>query len=172
METADEADYLYSFIGKYVISFQWAEAKLEEIVQLSEGFANWTSTAEQLVNLPVAKKINLVEEIVAKGEAFPGVLTNADWLLHFRATLELLRAEARRRNRIVHSFYLFDFMDIGGPPLGSFRARHDGAIENHWLSVSETKAIFAELAEVSFELAQAHLQLVAWKATQEPTPES
>jgi hypothetical protein len=36
-----QADKLYLFIGKYVISFQWLESKIDEMFHLSDGHLDY-----------------------------------------------------------------------------------------------------------------------------------
>ena len=86
------------------------------------------------------------------------------WTEDFAALLERLRQEGRRRNGIVHSQYLFDFVEAGMPPLRSDRRIKDGVVgfEREELDSERTEAIFKELAMLAVELSQARMQLIHW----------
>ncbi|MGY8678307.1 hypothetical protein Q2941_10860 [Bradyrhizobium sp. UFLA05-153] len=70
----------------------------------------------------------MVQSIVHSPEIADGSQQQEAWLKSFDEIMQRLRTEATRRNKIVHSLYIFDFMEIGHPPLRSKRTRKTGEI--------------------------------------------
>lgn len=165
----EEADRLYRFLGQYVVVFQWMEAQLDQILLLAYGHENWAETQTRLVGMRNAEKINAVKAVVMAPSPFGRRIGRPGWTESFDELLERLRQEGRRRNAIVHSQYLFEFVEAGMPPLRSDRRKKGGAaeFEQEDLDSERTEAILKELAMLAFDLSQARVQLVHWYAAEE-----
>ena len=161
-----EADRLYSFVGQYVAIFQWMEAQLDQILLLAYGHGNWAKTQAELAGMRKVDKITAVEPVVMAPIPFGRRTGRPGWIEGFAALIERLRQEGRRRNSIVHSQYLFEFVEAGMPPLRSDRRKKDGVAEfdQEFLDSERTEAILEELAVLAFDLSQARIQLVHWHA--------
>lgn len=165
----EEADRLYRFLGKYIVTFQWLEAQLDQILLLANGHENWGRAQIRLAGMRNIDKISAVEKVVMAPRPFGRRAERPGWTEGFEALLERLRHEGRRRNGIVHSQYLFEFVEAGLPVLRSDRRRKDGVaeFEREDLDSEQISAIFNELAMLAIDLSQARLQLVHWYAAED-----
>lgn len=157
-----EANELFLFLGKYIAFFQWMESKLDQILLLARGEENWTETQYELANMRNSDKISAVEAAVLAPKPFTLKDRRPEWVSYFSELLERIRAEGRRRNSIVHSQYLMDFLEYGMLALKSDRRRINGKIEfqHERLDKERREIIMDELSKLAFELSQGHLQLV------------
>lgn len=167
--TDQEADRLYRFLGQYIIIFQWIESQLDQILLLAHGHENWEKTQTMLASKRNVDKFHAVEAVVMMPRPFGRRAGRPGWTEAFTTLLERLRQEGRRRNGIVHSQYLFEFVEAGMPPLRSNRSKKDGATEfdREALDSARTEAILREIAMLAFEVSQARMQLVHWYAPNE-----
>ena len=111
-----------------------------------------------------SQKIDFVQAIVKSSAIANGDPFRAEWLTSFDELIQRLRAEGTRRNGIVHSVYILDFMEIGKPPLRSKRRRKKGAPDFDQEEIDAkfiTRAI-SQIAELSFDVGMAFIQLVHW----------
>jgi hypothetical protein len=163
--TAAEITRLFQFIGTYVVLFQEIEAKLDQIILVAIGHDR-SHIGEGVVSfLSHAQKIDLIHAIVRSSAIANGDPFRAEWLTSFDEVIQRLKVEGTRRNKIVHSVYILDFVEIGAPPLRSKRKRKRGDIG---LDQEEIDAKFigratSELAELSFDIGMAFTQLVHWR---------
>ena len=162
----EEADRLYRFLGQYVAIFQWMEAQLDQILLLAYGYENWVSTQTKLAGMRNIDKINAVEAVVTAPSPFGRRPGRHKWAAGFATLIERLRQEGRRRNRIVHSQYLFEFVEAGLPPLRSDRRKKDSVAEFNQESLDSERieVILKELTALAFDLSQVRIQLVHWYA--------
>lgn len=162
----EEGDRLYLFLGRYIATFQWIEAQIDQILLLANGHENWERTQTELAGMRNVDKIDAVERVVMAPRPFSRKAGRPGWTKDFAALLERLREEGRRRNGIVHSHYLFEFVEAGMPPLRSYRRKKNGTVEfeREDLDLRRTEAIFKDLAVLAFDVSQARIQLVHWYA--------
>jgi hypothetical protein len=162
--TDDETDRFFRFLGQYVAIFQWIEAQLDQIILLAHGHENWSNTHAKLANLRNAQKIADVKKVVTGLGPFERSKEHTDWCAHFANLIVRLRQEGRRRNDIVHSQYLFDFVEAGMPPLRSVRRKENGKVvfEQEFFDLKRMDIILEGLATLAFEVSQARIQLVHW----------
>ncbi|MGD0185210.1 MAG: hypothetical protein ABSC25_08155 [Roseiarcus sp.] len=162
--TTVEITRLFQFIGTYVVLFQDIEAKLDQIIMIAIGHDR-PHVSEGVVSLlSHAQKIDLIHAIVRSSAIANGDPFRAEWLASFEDVIQRLKAEATRRNKIVHSAYILDFMEIGAPPLRSKRKRKRGDFD---FDQEDIDAKFigratSELAELSFDVGMALTQLRHW----------
>ena len=53
-----EAERFYSFVGQYVISFQWLEGQIDQMFLLARGHDEWNETHHWLAGLRNVDKVN------------------------------------------------------------------------------------------------------------------
>jgi hypothetical protein len=117
-----------------------------------------------LAHLSNSQKIEIVQSVVHTSAIASGGKIQREWLRSFDEVIQRLRTEAMRRNRIVHSLYLFDFMEVGGPALRSKRRRTKGEIglDQEWVGATYIGRATSEVNELSFDLGMALAQLRHW----------
>jgi hypothetical protein len=111
-----------------------------------------------------SQKIDLVQSIVHSSEIADGSQQQEAWLKSFDEIMQRLRTEATRRNKIVHSLYIFDFMEIGHPPLRSKRTRKTGEIsfDQAQVDAAYIDRATSDVAELSFDVGMLLVQLRHW----------
>jgi hypothetical protein len=163
-KSAAETKRFFQFIGAYVILFQEIEAKLDQIITMGVGREK-SHVGEYVVSiLSHSQKIDFVQAVVKSSAIANGEPFHTEWLTSFDELIRRLRSEATRRNSIVHSVYILDFMEIGGAPLRSKRRRKKGSLDFDQEGIDAefiTRAI-SELTELSFDVGMAFIQLVHW----------
>jgi hypothetical protein len=84
------------------------------------------------------------------------------WCEQFKQTTQRLHDERQRRNALTHSQYLFDFVEIGYPPLRSFRTKQPGdqLFSQEYLSKDVQIEFLSRLVELAVEVNFLHIQLV------------
>lgn len=156
-ENAEEQ--LYSFIGKYVISFQWLEGILDQVYSLSYNLRKKADVDAELATLSFAQKSVAVKELILTSDAFAGGRTIEGWPQRIEEFFRRLDNERERRNAIMHSQYLFDFLAIGQPPMRARRQR--GNRERYVyedMSIDNIDRILQEMAELCWEANLIHMQ--------------
>lgn len=149
----EEADRLFRFVGEYVISFQWLEGKIDEIVLLSRGTENWSESQYWMAGksnaekIEVLKSLALSEEVVAK-------ITLHDWSTRVYNLVERLHDERRRRNSILHAQFMFDFLAIGAPVVRTHIKRQgaEPLFDQEELSSERCDDIMGEIGRLAFDL--------------------
>ncbi|WP_026793239.1 hypothetical protein [Pleomorphomonas oryzae] len=160
-EAVLESERLYNFIGKYVISFQWLEGKIDEIYFLAKGAENRMPTIEWLSKKTIAQKIDGICSLIHDGETFRPVKIDG-WYDKVSSVVARLHQERDRRNSILHSKYLFDFLAIGIPVLRT-RARRQNevvSLDQEYLSPDRCRQIMDEIGFLSFDLNMIFVQLL------------
>ena len=162
----EEVDRIYRFLGQYIAIFQWVEAQLDQILLLAYGHENWTETQRKLAGMRNVDRIDAVEAIVKAPSPFGRRLGRPEWIEDFSTLIMRLRQEGQRRNGIVHSQYLFEFVDAGMPPIRSHRRKKDGVAGFDQISLDSewTEEVLQDLAILAFDMSQARIQLVHWYA--------
>lgn len=156
---ANSEEQLYSFIGKYVISFQWLEGILDQIYSLGDNLPAKADIDAKLATLSFAQKSIAVKELILTGDAFAGGCTMEGWPQRIEEFFRGLDNERERRNAIMHSQYLFDFLAIGQPPMRARRQR--GKRERYIyedMSIDNIDRILQEMAELCWEANLIHMQ--------------
>ncbi|MGJ4890157.1 hypothetical protein ACQR1Y_18290 [Bradyrhizobium sp. HKCCYLRH3099] len=163
MEKA-EIERLFQFIGAYVVAFQDVESKLDQIIQLAIGLDRPHVSHCVIRTLSNSQKTDLIQSVVHSSEVADGSPSQRAWLASFDEVLKRLRAEASRRNKIVHSMYIFDFMEIGCAPLRSKRTRKVGELsfDQEQVDASYINEATTEVVELSFDAGMLLVQLRHW----------
>jgi hypothetical protein len=169
-ENQDDSKYqaeikrLFCFIGSYVVAFQDIESKLDQIIQLAIGLDRWHVSHNIITLLSHSQKIDLVRALVHSSQIADGTEHKQRWIESFDEVIQRLRAEATRRNTIVHSLYIFDFMKIGAPPLRSKRKRKFDAIafDQEHIDADSISQATSDVTKLSFDIGMALVQLRYW----------
>ena len=148
----EQAERLYAFIGKYVISIQWFESKIDELFLLAKGHDKWSETQAWLAGLFFKNKIRRFHNL-ALADGRPMLHDTEDWTRKITNLRRRLDAERERRNGILHAQFLFDFLAIGHPVLRSRIKDDHGAPEfdQEYLSPERCDEILTEVAQLAFE---------------------
>ena len=157
LKNATDARKLFEFIGTYVVIFQDIEAKLDQVEQSHIG--------EYIIStLSNSQKVDFVQAIIKSSAIANGDPFRTEWLASFYELVQRLRVEGTRRNSIVHSVYILDFMEIGAPPLRSKRKRKRAApgFDQEEIDAQFITRAISEIAELSFDVGMAFTQLVHW----------
>ncbi len=159
-----EIKRLFHFIGSYVVVFQDIDSKLDQIIQLAIGQDRWHVSHSVITLLSHSQKIDLVRAVVHSSQIADGTEHRQRWIESFDEVIKRVRAEASRRNKIVHSLYIFDFMTIGAPPLRSKRKRKSDAMsfDQQDVDASFISNATSDVAELSFDIGMALVQLRHW----------
>jgi hypothetical protein len=161
-----ETERLFQFIGAYIVVFQDIEAKLDQIIQLAIGLERWHVSHGVIAHLSNSQKIDLVHSIVHASAIASGNTFERDWISSFDEIIYRLKGEAARHNKIVHSLYIFDFMEVGGPPLRSKSKRKRGKgeinLDQEWVDAAYISQATSEVFELSFDFGMALTQLRHW----------
>ena len=126
--TDADADALFATIGRYVILFQWIEGLLDQILLLAWGHENRADGQARLAKMRNFDKVEVVRDVVFNSPDFARVHTRPEWCSKFEALILRLHKERERRNGLVHSQYLFEFVEIGSPPMRSDCKRAEGEV--------------------------------------------
>ena len=154
----------YGFVGFFVSTFQMIEAKFDEIILICVGAEKWHIGQSVVSVLSNREKIEFVHSMVMSSAISDGTTRQREWLVAFEKIIQRVKELGDRRNKIVHSTYLFDFMKIGHPPLRSKRRKRRGKIEfdrEHFDLVSMNK-MADELLELAFDVGLMKTQLMNW----------
>ncbi|UWR27373.1 hypothetical protein K3757_05380 [Sulfitobacter sp. S223] len=159
-KAVEEAEKVYAFIGIYVISFQWFEDKIDEIFTLGKGVTNSKTTLNWLVKKTFSDKIKAFHKFAIDDEFFR-LAPQKDWYDELDIILKQLDEERIRRNGLLHSNFIFDFLAIGQPVISNQVKKENGVaqIHNHELSVEVRDGILQELADLSFRFSMVCMQL-------------
>jgi hypothetical protein len=159
-----EVERLFQFIGAYVVVFQDIESKLDQIIQLAIGLDRQHVGHGVIALLSNSQKIDLVQSIVHSSDIADESPPQEEWIDSFDEVMQRARAEATRRNKIVHSVYLFDFMKIGYPPLRSKRARKKNgpSFDQEHVDAAYLNKATTEVAALSFDVGMVLVQLRNW----------
>lgn len=160
--TEADTDAMFATLGRYVLIFQWVEGKLDQILLLGWGYENWEASQVKLAKMTNHEKVHAVEEVVLCSDEFSRVHARPEWCSHFKLLVERLHNERKRRNSMVHSQYLFDFVGLGHPPVRSSRQKVGGSVQFNQedLSKENQARLLSDLALLAMDIGFAHTQLI------------
>jgi hypothetical protein len=160
-----DTEAMFATVGRYVIIFQLVEGTLDEILLLGWGYENWADNQAKLARLSNCKKVNELKNLVLNSPEFARVHTRPDWCADFKLLIGRLHDERARRNSLVHSQYLFEFVDAGLPPLRSHRKKVkkvDGEVtfDQQHLTKAAQEKLLSDLAQLAVDVNFTHVQLI------------
>lgn len=142
-------------VGHYVIVFQWIESKVEQCLSLWWGYENHARSRDRLSNMTNKQKVDALWKEFRENPANERGRSRPDWVAKFEKLVERLHLERRRRNKLLHSQYLFDFLKLGQPVL-----QVDPQGGNLNIGTEAQHEIRRELAELALEINFAHMQVI------------
>jgi hypothetical protein len=150
-----QADRLYLFIGKYVIGFQWLESKIDEIFHLSDGHTDYEKRLAWLARQRISDKSKKLRSLVLSNCPFQTASIEG-WNERFESVMDRIDSECIRRNALLHSSYLFDFLVIGQPIIQTHleKKRMDETgfnLNQDCLTEEKQEEILIELANLSVD---------------------
>lgn len=159
-DAINEAEEVYAFIGMYVISFQWFEDKMDQIFILAKGAKNAKETRDWLVRRTFSDKIKAFQKF-AKDDDFFYPAPQDGWYDEFDIIMRDIDAERDRRNSLLHSNFIFDFLAIGQPVISNIIKKESGSakIHNVELSAKYRDCILKELASLAYRFSMVCVQL-------------
>jgi hypothetical protein len=125
-----------------VIFCQWVEDQLDQILLLAYGQENWKATQAKISKMDFKKKEDEVRSVVLEKGLFGQLQMHMQWCKQFQDLMDQVAFERQRRNNIVHSHYLFYFVESGMPPLRSNLRRQ----ETEWL-ICRKQTTFSRVLE-------------------------
>lgn len=156
----EEAEKVYAFIGMYVICFQWFEDKFDEIFTLGKGIKNSKETQSWLVKKTFSDKLKTFRKF-ARDESIFHPSPQKGWYENFDLIMDEIDAERERRNSLVHSSFLFDFLAIDQPVISTEKKKVNGEAQfvQNELSSENRDRVLKEIADLSFRFSMACVQL-------------
>lgn len=161
-DTPDACEELFAAIGKYVVLFQWLEGIVDQCLLLLWGHENWAESQYRLAKMKNSEKLDVLLREFRENPANARGRTRPDWVARFETLIQRLHEERQRRNSLLHSQYLFHFVDIGLPVLQSDRRRQGGEVnfEQKDLSPEAQRILLDDLGRLAIDMNFAHVQLV------------
>lgn len=159
---ARDAEPIYTFLGIYVAAFQAMEGVLDQILILAGGWRARSATLDRLARFSNADRIEAAMAAAREGPRFARAQAIPGWAVRIEALGQALAAERLRRNGLLHASYMLRGVELGLDAIRTHRKRRDGAVQvdQEVLSRARMDEILGELAALSFELGQVHLQLL------------
>jgi len=160
--TQDPANALFVTVGQYVVMFQWIEGLIEQSLLLLWCDTPRPNNLHRLAGMTNQQKVDALKKAFQSSPANARGRTRLDWTARFEQLTERLHTARHRRNELLHSQYLFEFLQIGQPVLRSNRRRAGGEerFEQEHLGAAAQAALLAELAMLGSDLSLAYSQLI------------
>ncbi|MEP0391880.1 MAG: hypothetical protein ABJ205_08800 [Erythrobacter sp.] len=128
-QSAVELDQVFQTIGEYVLLFQQLESQIDQALLIWWGTENWTQSQRRLEKLSFAAKLSRLKDEFKANPGNQRGRERPEWPGRFEALLNRLDAEREHRNSLVHSAYLFEAFEHGGPIIQSDRVRRQGEVQ-------------------------------------------
>lgn len=118
-EQEEEAvsERLLATIGRYVLGFQALENIIEQSLDLLWGLDKHYENSRRLAVMTNQQKVDAWLNEFRKNPLNARGRSRSDWVERFEQLVVRLHLERQRRNSILHSQYLYDFIKIGYPVL-------------------------------------------------------
>jgi len=143
--STSELDQVFQTIGEYVLLFQQLESQIDQALLMWWGTENWTQSQRRLEKLSFAGKLSRLKDEFKANPGNKRGRERPEWPGRFDALLNRLDEEREHRNSLVHSAYLFEAFEHGGPIIQSDRVRRQGEV--HFDQTQWTKNYQAEQLE-------------------------
>lgn len=161
---SDAYEKLSLFIGRYILTFQYVESKIDQMLLLATDLNRWHVGQTLLARMGYRQKVDALSAIVHSSKIARGTEHQRAWTESFDRLVKRLQDEGTRRNDIVHSLHMFEFVKIGAPVLRSRRSSNSKGFTVRNVEVDETEfdKIMAQIAMLFIDANFAHVQLVHW----------
>lgn len=154
-EHKSASEQFFATVGQYIITFQFLEAKIEECLLLWWGHENWQASRMKLASMTNKKKVDALWSEFRGNVANERGRERPEWIDRFEEIVTRMHLERRRRNKLVHSHYLFDFAHDGGPVL-----QVDPKEGLFPFTDEAQQSILKEISQLATDMGRAHLQAV------------
>ena len=128
------------FIGRYLLIFQYIEDKIDQMLLLGADLNRRHVGNSFLAAMSYRQKVEALSGIVHTSKIAQGNETQAKWVKSFGRLVKRWQDEGTRRNGIVHSLHLFDFVRIGAPVLRNSMRPHAKGVRIKNANVDEQEA--------------------------------
>lgn len=155
-----ETDRLFATVGRYVILFQLLEGKVDECLLLLWGHENWERSQARLAGMTNADRVNQLKSAFHECPENARGRTRAAWVQSFDELIELLHAEREHRNGLLHSGFMFHFLEIGHPVLMVDRKARKTGRGDTALTQSFQESMLDRILKLYLRTAHAHTQLI------------
>lgn len=159
----EQHNALVKAIGKYIILFQQLEAKIDTIFLLfsRDSFSFGQIIRSQLSN---REKIEAISTYVNENISSHKDEFSIDWLKGFNDLIGRIKSISERRNKIVHSTYLYDFLNIGHPIMISNKKlkRSELKFDNEDFNPKDFDEYIYSISSAYYEMNFIHVQLIHW----------
>ncbi len=164
MTEEQEFDKVALFIGRYLLIFQYIEDKIDQMLLLGADLERRHVGNSFLAAMGYRQKVDALSGIVHTSKIAQGDETQKEWIKAFGRLVNQWQAEGARRNGIVHSLHVFDFVKIGAPVFRNRMRPHPKGfrIKNANVDEKEADNVVAEIAQLLWDTGLAHVQLVHW----------
>jgi hypothetical protein len=158
-EADSETEKLFSWVGRYVVFFQLVESRVDECLLLLWGHENWQTSQAILADMSNADRVKMLLRLFhdcpenARGRSRP------DWVKSFEHLIDELHAERVQRNRLLHSHFLFESLEIGQPVLMVDRKSRRAGKGDTGLSEAFQKTTLDGVVNLYLRISHAHVQL-------------
>lgn len=146
---------LLATIGRYALGFQAVESIVEECLQLLWGHDHFAENHARLARMTNQQKVDALLQQFRENPKNARGRNRPEWVARFEGLIARLHAERQRRNSILHSQYLYDFVRIGHPVM-----QIDRRGENTDWTDERQNELLRTLAVLAFDTGQARIQLV------------
>jgi len=162
METkinATEVEF-FGFIGKYVLAFQSIETIIDQIILLGKGLENWDSGQKYLATNNFIKRKTKRAYTMLTNETPFNARNDIDWLDHIEDCHSRMLEECDTRAKLLHSHFIWDFVEHGGPVIRSYRQKtDDGAtFDQQELTASVQDSMLKSISQLAFDYNLIHTQ--------------
>ena len=164
IDWATDTDPFFVFLGIYVACFQWIEGKLGEILLLEASFENREEIQARFVRTRNEARVDAAAQAAINAERFLPIKASQNWEDRVQGIRERLHAERQRRNAILHSQYWLRGLEHGLDAIRTDLRKREGSLifEHEDMNRARMDQILREMAVLSFDVGQIHLQLVHW----------
>ena len=150
------ADDFFNFVGRYVLAFQSIETTIDNIILLGKGIENWEQSQRYLAqNNFVKRKVRRAFTMLTNEEPFNS-RSDDEWRLYLEDCNDRMLAECDNRARLLHSHFIWDFVEHGGPVIRSYREKtENGAtFEQEELTKDVQRASLEKIAHLAVDYGQ------------------
>jgi hypothetical protein len=139
------------------------DTTVEEIIRLGYGFSNRTKTNIELTRMSNERKVTHLAELMNSSAYFERLRTLSGWKERTDHLVDLLHKQRHRRNALLHSNYLFEFIGLDLPVLRSDHVKFEGkaSLEQEFLSAPRLRLELSQLANFCFVVGQYKVQVVS-----------